>query len=269
MDAPLDLFRAKVSPSARLLCAYLWRFARPGKERAWPSNETICSDLGISRRTAQRLVKECTEAGLLWIGKTPEGPNGFHLDVDNDAPDMAQGAPDMTQAAPDMAHVALLSNLKIELEDTQKDLDSEKPKKKKKKRREQTDKAWSAYIETPHKDQPTLVAHLKGRFPAYDGLHGRLSFEEVLNAAKRWWKAATPSKAWIDPSGLITWFSRDYQRVRWSFEKDNLGTGNTTVPTLRPDGKIRKGDRPLFEKSERVDQAYRDQLLSVVRGGAK
>ncbi len=271
MDTPLYIFRADASVGARLLCAYLWGFARPGKERAWPSNETICSDLGISRRTAQRLIKECTEKGLFLVGETPEGPCGFHLNVENGATDLTRGATDLTQPATDLTREALLKELKIELEDVvQKDPDSEKPKPKKKpkKRREQTDEAWDAYIGKPYRDDPSLLAHLKARFPAYDGLNGRLAFDEVIGDAKRWWMGAPSGKAWIDPAGLIKWFSRDYNRVRWGFEKDNAGTGNTVVPTLRPDRTVSRDPlrESLFDESERVDKDFRDQYLSVVRG---
>jgi hypothetical protein len=66
---------------------------------------------------------------------------------------------------------------------------------------------------------PTVRAYLEHTFPAFDGENGRAKVEDVIEDAREWC-ARHPKRRWKTPRGIVSWFRRDYQRVRVSYEQD-------------------------------------------------
>ena len=58
---------ASASPPAQKMWCVLWIYSGNGTHEAWPSHSRLAADMGISRRTVQRIIDELTELGALTI----------------------------------------------------------------------------------------------------------------------------------------------------------------------------------------------------------
>lgn len=65
---PRSIFRAPVDPSARLLLALLWTYARSGDESpfVWPSHGLLAEQLGCTERAVYRGIATLKLAGLVF-----------------------------------------------------------------------------------------------------------------------------------------------------------------------------------------------------------
>lgn len=80
---------------------------------------------------------------------------------------------------------------------------------------------WALLIEAERGGHASLVEYLRAEFPAMDGENGRPPLNEVLEDAHRWFiDDCLPSRRWVEASGIVKWFRRDYQKWRASYEND-------------------------------------------------